>query len=62
MREKTIRQFLIDRQTDGRWDSELSNWTGNGLYSILSNKPSLCLFSFKYAILILPVGGRRDTE
>ncbi len=28
MRGKTIRQFLIDGQSDGRWISELSNWTG----------------------------------
>ncbi len=28
MRGKTIRQFLIDGQADGRWISELSNWTG----------------------------------
>ena len=28
MRGKTIRQFLIDGQSDGRWASELSNWTG----------------------------------
>ena len=28
MRGKTIRQFLIDGQADGRWASELSNWTG----------------------------------
>lgn len=28
MRGKTIRQFLIDGQADGRWVSELSNWTG----------------------------------
>lgn len=28
MRGKTIRQFLIDGQSDGRWTSELSNWTG----------------------------------
>ena len=28
MRGKTIRQFLIDGQADGRWTSELSNWTG----------------------------------
>ena len=28
MRGKTIRQFLIDGQTDGRWVTELSNWTG----------------------------------
>ena len=28
MRGKTIRQFLIDGQADGRWATELSNWTG----------------------------------
>ena len=28
MRGKTIRHFLIDGQVDGRWSSELSNWTG----------------------------------
>ena len=28
LRGKTIRQFLIDGQTDGRWVTELSNWTG----------------------------------
>ncbi len=28
MRGKTIRQFLIDGQADGRWASELSNWRG----------------------------------
>lgn len=28
MRGKVIRQFLIDGQADGRWVSELSNWTG----------------------------------
>ena len=28
MRGKTIRQFLIDGIPDGRWVSELSNWTG----------------------------------
>ena len=28
MRGKTIRQFLIDGEADGRWASELSNWTG----------------------------------
>lgn len=28
MRGKVIRQFLIDGQADGRWMSELSNWTG----------------------------------
>ena len=28
MRGKTIRQFLIDGQADGRWICELSNWTG----------------------------------
>lgn len=28
MRGKTIRQFLIDGQADGRWVTELSNWTG----------------------------------
>lgn len=28
VRGKTIRQFLIDGQADGRWISELSNWTG----------------------------------
>ncbi len=28
VRGKTIRQFLIDGQADGRWASELSNWTG----------------------------------
>lgn len=28
MRGKTIRQFLIDGIVDGRWLSELSNWTG----------------------------------
>lgn len=28
MRGRTIRQFLIDGQADGRWISELSNWTG----------------------------------
>lgn len=28
MRGKTIRQFLIDGQADGRWASDLSNWTG----------------------------------
>lgn len=27
-RGKTIRQFLIDGSADGRWVSELSNWTG----------------------------------
>ena len=27
MRGKTIRQFLIDGQADGRWASELFNWT-----------------------------------
>lgn len=25
---KTIRQFLIDGVAEGRWVSELSNWTG----------------------------------
>lgn len=28
MRGRTIRQFLIDGQADGRWATELSNWTG----------------------------------
>ena len=28
MRGKTIRQFLIDGKADGRWATELSNWTG----------------------------------
>ncbi len=28
MRGRTIRQFLIDGQAEGRWISELSNWTG----------------------------------
>jgi hypothetical protein len=28
MRGKTIRQFLIDGVAEGRWVSELSNWTG----------------------------------
>lgn len=28
MRGKTIRQFLIDGQANGRWITELSNWTG----------------------------------
>lgn len=34
MRGKTIRQFLIDGQADGRWVSEFSNWTGKA-YKIL---------------------------
>ncbi|MBD5452807.1 MAG: GIY-YIG nuclease family protein [Lachnospiraceae bacterium] len=28
MRGKTIRQFLIDGEANGRWTTELSNWTG----------------------------------
>lgn len=28
MRGKIIRQFLIDGTPEGRWCSELSNWTG----------------------------------
>lgn len=28
VRGKTIRQFLIDGQANGRWITELSNWTG----------------------------------
>ena len=28
MRGKAIRHFLIEGQADGRWVSELSNWTG----------------------------------
>ena len=31
MRGKTIRQFLIAGQADGRWASELSNWTGKAM-------------------------------
>lgn len=41
MRGKTIRQFLIDGQADGRWISELSNWTGKA-YKILRTYINQC--------------------
>lgn len=41
MRGKTIRQFLIDGQADGRWTSELSNWTGKA-YKIPRTYVSIC--------------------
>lgn len=41
MRGKTIRQFLIDGQADGRWISELSNWTGKA-YKIPRTYVSQC--------------------
>lgn len=41
MRGKTIRQFLIDGQADGRWASELSNWTGKA-YKIPRTYISQC--------------------
>lgn len=42
MRGKTIRQFLIDGIPDGRWVSELSNWTGKA-YKIPRTYVSLCI-------------------
>lgn len=41
MRGKTIRQFLIDGSADGRWVTELSNWTGKA-YKIPRTLVSLC--------------------
>lgn len=41
MRGKTIRQFLIDGIPDGRWVSELSNWTGKA-YKIPRTYVSSC--------------------
>ena len=41
MRGKTIRQFLIDGHADGRWASELSNWTGKA-YKIPRTYVSRC--------------------
>ena len=41
MRGKTIRQFLIDGVADGRWVSELSNWTGKA-YKIPRTYVNLC--------------------
>lgn len=42
MRGKTIRQFLIDGQADGRWASELSNWTGKA-YKIPRTYVNQCM-------------------
>lgn len=41
MRGKTIRQFLIDGIADGRWVTELSNWTGKA-YKIPRTLVSQC--------------------
>lgn len=41
MRGKTIRQFLIDGLPDGRWVSELSNWTGKA-YKIPRTYVNVC--------------------
>ncbi len=41
VRGKTIRQFLIDGHADGRWASELSNWTGKA-YKIPRTYVSRC--------------------
>ena len=41
MRGRTIRQFLIDGLADGRWVSELSNWTGKA-YKIPRTYINLC--------------------
>lgn len=41
VRGKTIRQFLIDGEADGRWASELSNWTGKA-YKIPRTYVSRC--------------------
>ncbi len=41
MRGKTIRQFLIDGQSEGRWASELSNWTGKA-YKIPRTYVNIC--------------------
>lgn len=41
MRGKTIRQFLLDGVPDGRWISELSNWTGKA-YKIPRTYVNLC--------------------
>lgn len=41
MRGKTIRQFLLDGIPDGRWISELSNWTGKA-YKIPRTYVNLC--------------------
>lgn len=42
MRGKTIRQFLLDGIPDGRWISELSNWTGKA-YKIPRTYVNLCM-------------------
>ena len=41
MRGKTIRQFLMDGVAEGRWVSELSNWTGKA-YKIPRTYVSAC--------------------
>lgn len=42
MRGKTIRHFLIDGLADGRWSSELSNWTGKA-YKIPRTYVNQCM-------------------
>lgn len=41
MRGKTIRQFLLEGTPDGRWVSELSNWTGKA-YKIPRTYINIC--------------------